>query len=415
MMAMKKVLAVVFLFLFVSPAFANFIPMQQEVTYPSASSGAEIANSLLSSVEPPDWTETGGTSEAYMPMYEKKVKEQLNFVTFSNYMTVGDMPITRAVLGTAKFNMRFWPEVANTLADNMVSGTFIDARNKANALTENGVISRAEAVAAHAQGILSNVIYPIALSILAVVFIVQIIATYFSSRTQVTHYAVHFFRLMFFIMAIYFFKIWVVMLLDIFNFAGYLISPWGGQADMQRSLVEAAQTGKAFNWLSLTSIVTAIMRWASYMAIKVLLISRDVMLAVTLVTGPICLAMGYLSLYTQNDFVKGFLSGWLQNFFKFQFWGVFSSIALIGLSIVDFLAKTGSAEPLVIFITGIAFVHAAFNIPKLADNMSSVVISSVLMATLSMAATRGAGMAASGAAGAASSGVKRLFKRLFRR
>jgi len=415
MMAMKKVLAVVFLFLFVSPAFANFIPMQQEVTYPSASSGAEIANSLLSSVEPPDWTKTGGTSEAYMPMYEKKVKKQLNFVTFSNYMTVGDMPITRAVLGTAKFNMRFWPEVANTLADNMVSGTFIDARNKANALTENGVISRAEAVAAHAQGILSNVIYPIALSILAVVFIVQIIATYFSSRTQVTHYAVHFFRLMFFIMAIYFFKIWVVMLLDIFNFAGYLISPWGGQADMQRSLVKAAQTGKAFDWLSLTSIVTAIMRWASYMAIKVLLISRDVMLAVTLVTGPICLAMGYLSLYTQNDFVKGFLSGWLQNFFKFQFWGVFSSIALIGLSIVDFLAKTGSAEPLVVFITGIAFVHAAFNIPKLADNMSSVVISSVLMATLSMAATRGAGMAASGAAGAASSGVKRLFKRLFRR
>jgi len=247
MMAMKKVLAVVFLFLFVSPAFANFIPMQQEVTYPSASSGAEIANSLLSSVEPPDWTKTGGTSEAYMPMYEKKVKKQLNFVTFSNYMTVGDMPITRAVLGTAKFNMRFWPEVANTLADNMVSGTFIDARNKANALTENGVISRAEAVAAHAQGILSNVIYPIALSILAVVFIVQIIATYFSSRTQVTHYAVHFFRLMFFIMAIYFFKIWVVMLLDIFNFAGYLISPWGGQADMQRSLVKAAQTGKAFD------------------------------------------------------------------------------------------------------------------------------------------------------------------------
>jgi len=389
MMAMKKVLAVVFLFLFVSPAFANFIPMQQEVTYPSASSGAEIANSLLSSVEPPDWTKTGGTSEAYMPMYEKKVKKQLNFVTFSNYMTVGDMPITRAVLGTAKFNMRFWPEVANTLADNMVSGTFIDARNKANALTENGVISRAEAVAAHAQGILSNVIYPIALSILAVVFIVQIIATYFSSRTQVTHYAVHFFRLMFFIMAIYFFKIWVVMLLDIFNFAGYLISPWGGQADMQRSLVEAAQTGKAFNWLSLTSIVTAIMRWASYMAIKVLLISRDVMLAVTLVTGPICLAMGYLSLYTQNDFVKGFLSGWLQNFFKFQFWGVFSSIALIGLSIVDFLAKTGSAEPLVIFITGIAFVHAAFNIPKLADNMSSVVISSVLMATLSIGRYKG--------------------------
>jgi len=116
MMAMKKVLAVVFLFLFVSPAFAEYIPMEQEVVYPSAGSAEEIVSSILSNVEAPDWTETGGTSEAYMPVYEKKVKEQLNLVTFSNYMTVGDMPITRAILGTAKFNMHFWPEVANTLS-----------------------------------------------------------------------------------------------------------------------------------------------------------------------------------------------------------------------------------------------------------------------------------------------------------
>lgn len=406
---MKKILAILILLL-ASPAFANFIPIQQEVAFPSASSGAEIANSLLSSVEPLDWTETGGSAEVYNPLLEKKIQEQLNLVTFSSYMNVGDMPITRAILGTAKFNMRFWPEVANTLAENMASGTFIDAQNKANALLD-GPIPRAEAVAAHAQGILKNIIYPIAIGILSLVFVVQIVATYFSSRTQVTHYATHFFRFMFFLLAIYFFRVWVVLLLDIFNFAGYLISPWGAQAEMQESMVEAAQMGGNFDWLNLTSIVTAIMRWAAYMAIKVLFISRDVMFAVSLVTGPICLAMGYLSLYTQNDFIKGFLSGWLQNFFKFQFWGVFASVALIGLSIVDFLSKSGSVEPLVVFITGIAFVHAAFNIPKLADNMSSVVISSVLMATLSMAATRGAGTATAGAAETARSSARRLLRR----
>lgn len=406
---MKKILVILIL-LIASPAFAEFIPIQQEVTFPSASSGAEIANSLLSNVETPDWTETGGSAEVYIPFVEKKIQEQLNLVTFSSYMNVGDMPITRAILGTAKFNMRFWPEVANTLAENMTSGTFIDAKNKANALLD-GPIPRAEAVAAHAQGILHDIIYPVAIGILSVVFVVQIIATLLSSRTQVTHFATHFFRFMFFLIAIYFFRVWVVLLLDIFNFAGYLISPWGAQADMQQSMVEAAQMGGAFKWLDLASIVTAIMRWAAYMAIKVLFISRDVMFAVTLVTGPLCLAMGYLSLYTQNDFVKGFLSGWLQNFFKFQFWGVFASVALIGLSIVDFLSKSGSVEPLVVFITGIAFVHAAFNIPKLADNMSSVVISSVLMATLSMAATRGAGTATAGAAETARSNARRLLRR----
>ena len=124
------------------------------------------------------------------------------------------------------------------------------------------------------------------------------------------------------------------------------------------------------------------------------------------------LAMGYLSLYVQNDFIKGFLSGWLQSFFKYQFWGVFASIAMIGLSIVSFLTNSGSiTDPLVIFITGIAFVHAAFNIPKLADNMSAVVISSVVMATISMAAQRGGGTAASATAGAAKSGIRKLFRR----
>ena len=153
------------------------------------------------------------------------------------------------------------------------------------------------------------------------------------------------------------------------------------------------------------------MRWASYAAIKVLLISRDVLLAVSLVTGPLCLAIGYLNLYTSNDVIKGFLAGWLQTFFKFQFWGIFSAIALVGLSIVDFISKAGAADPLVVFITAIAFVHVAFNIPKLADNMSGVVISSVLMATFSMASQRASGAAVSAGAGAAKSGAGRILRR----
>jgi len=412
MMAMKKVLAVVFLFLFVSPAFAEYIPMGQGVVYPSAGSAEEIVSSILSNVEAPDRTETGGTSEAYMPAYEKKVREQLNFVTFSSYRNVGDMPVTRAVLGTAKFNMRFWPEVANALADNVTSGTFIDAKNKANALLE-GAIPRAEGVAEHAQNILPKVIYPICLKLISLMFVIQVLATFLSSRTNLSHFASDIFRFMFFVIAILSFRVWVTLLLDVFNFAGYLISPWGGQEAMQKALVETASAGDGkIDWLDLLSVVNGIMRWTAYVSIKVLLISRDVLFATSLIVGPIYLAMGYLSLYVQNDFIKGFLSGWLQSFFKYQFWGVFASIAMIGLSIVSFLTNSGSiTDPLVIFITGIAFVHAAFNIPKLADNMSAVVISSVVMATISMAAKRGGGTAASATAGAIKSGIRKLLGR----
>lgn len=410
---MKKALAIIFILLMSSPAFAEgYIPMQQEVAYPSAHSAEDVVSSIISSVPySPEYDPGGvGTLLGQTGPPSSLIKERLNMVTYSSYNNVGDMPITRAILGTATFNLDFWPEVANLLAEKVEGSEFNAARNKANALRD-GAIPRAEKAAEHAQAILPRIIYPFSIGILAIVFVIQAIATYFSPRTQVSHFAVDLFRFMFFLIAILSFRVWVVLLLDIFNFAGYLISPWGGQSEMQKGLVNAAELGGAFSWASLSGIATGIMRWAAYMSIKVLFISRDVMLAVSLVTGPLCLAMGYLSLYTQNDFVKGFLSGWLQSFFKFQFWGVFASIALIGLAIVDFLSKSGSAEPLVVFITGIAFVHAAFNIPKLADNMSSVVISSVLMATLSMAATRGTGGATAGAAGVAKSGARRLIGR----
>ena len=84
---------------------------------------------------------------------------------------------------------------------------------------------------------------------------------------------------------------------------------------------------------------------------------------------------------------------------------------MIGLSIVSFLTNMNATDPLTLFITGIAFVHVAYNIPKISDNMSAVVISSVVMATVSIAATRGAGQGASAAGSAVGSGVRKILGR----
>jgi hypothetical protein len=62
-------------------------------------------------------------------------------------------------------------------------------------------------------------------------------------------------------------------------------------------------------------------------------------------------------------------------------------------------------------VMGIAFVHAAFNIPKLADNMSGVVVSSVLMATLAIGAQRAAGGGTSVAGKGIGAGLKKLLGR----
>ncbi len=413
--------AVVFLLFFSTIAGASepvvsndgsgYISILTEVTFPSASSGDEIVSSILANVEFPTWEETGGGSDAAGIVYENKIKEQLNFVTFSSYKNVGDMPVTRAILGTGKFNLHFWPEVANSLEKYVSGGEFISASNIANDLSKSA-IPRAEGVVEHAQDVIPGIVIPISISIMTLVFVIQTIATFLRQETKSHDFFVNIVRFMFFIVAIITFRAWASLIIDIFNFGGYLMAPWGGQEELQKAIVFAAnETGGILDWLKPMNVVVGIMRWVSYMAIKVLLISRDVMLAVSLVTGPLCFAIGYLSLYTSEDVTKGFLAGWMQSFFKYQFWGVFAAIAMVGLCIVDFMTKAGAGGNLVVFITAIAFVHVAFNIPKLADNMSGVVISSVLMATFSMAASRAGGSTLSAGAGAAKAGAGRILRR----
>jgi len=411
---MKKFIsfAVFFMLLFsASSAFADgFMSVLHPVTYPSASSGSEIVSQILSNAEGPTWENTGGGSDAAQQIASYKIKEQLNLVTFSSYRNVGDMPITRAVLGTAGFNLHFWPEVAEALKENVPSGDFISAYNKSKELEKN-VIPRAQVVVNHAQNILPGIIYPISVKIMTLMFAIQLISTFLSSQKGTSQFFVDIARFMFFFIMIVTFRVWVVIVLDVFNFCGYMISPWGGQEEMQKALVAAGRSGGLIDILKPSELIYGIMRWVAYASIRVLLVSRDVLLGVSLVIGPICVAMGYLSLYSQNDFIKGFLAGWMQAFFKLQFWGIFAGIAMIGLSIVSFLTNMNATDPLTLFITGIAFVHVAYNIPKISDNMSAVVISSVVMATVSMAATRGAGQGASAAGSAVGSGVRKILGR----
>jgi len=53
----------------------------------------------------------------------------------------------------------------------------------------------------------------------------------------------------------------------------------------------------------------------------------------------------------------------------------------------------------------------AYNIPKISENMSAVVISSVIMATVSMAATRGTGQGVSATGSAVKSGIRKVLGR----
>lgn len=410
---MKKLLLCMLLVFIAVPAFAEdgFVSILTPVTVPSAESGASVINSILASVSMPYYEFMGDPDAAQMmsQLAKKEITQKLNAVTMTSYRHVGDMPLTRAVLGSVNFNLDFWPQVVQALQEKVQGATFIRAIHDANAV-QRDVVPRARSVADHASKIIPNIVVPIAMMIMVLMFVIQIIATYLSPYATFSHFFVDIVKFMFFMILLMTYQTWIAIAIDIFNFASYLIAPWGGQVTMQKELAAAADAA-GINLLDPIKLMTGIMHWLAYMSIRVLLIARDVMLAVALVIGPLCVAIGFATLYIQNDVLKAFLSGWMQTFFKLQFWGVFSAIALIGLSMVNVLSNFGALGLLEVAVMGIAFVHAAFNIPKLADNMSGVVVSSVLMATLAIGAQRAAGGGTSVAGKGIGAGLKKLLGR----
>jgi len=411
---MKKLLLCALLILIALPAFAaedGFVSILTSITVPSAESGASVVDNVLASVSMPYYEFMGDPDAAQMmsQLAKKEITRKLNAVTMTSYRHVGDMPLTRAVLGTVNFNLDFWPQVVQALQEKVQGATFIRAIHDANAV-QRDVVPRARSVADHASKIIPNIVVPIAMMIMVLMFVIQIIATYLSPYATFSHFFVDIVKFMFFMILLMTYQTWIAIAIDIFNFASYLIAPWGGQVVMQKELAAAADAA-GINLLDPIKLMTGIMHWLAYMSIRVLLIARDVMLAVALVIGPLCVAIGFATLYVQNDVLKAFLSGWMQTFFKLQFWGVFSAIALIGLSMVNVLSNFGALGLLEVAIMGIAFVHAAFNIPKLADNMSGVVVSSVLMATLAIGAQRAVGGGASATGKGIGAGLKKLLGR----
>ena len=410
---MKKLLLCMLLVFIAVPAFAEdgFVSILTPVTVPSAESGASVINSILASVSMPYYEFMGDPDAAQMmsQLAKKEITQKLNAVTMTSYRHVGDMPLTRAVLGSVNFNLDFWPQVVQALQEKVQGATFIRAIHDANAV-QRDVVPRARSVADHASKIIPNIVVPIAMMIMVLMFVIQVIATYLSPYATFSHFFVDIVKFMFFMILLMTYQTWIAIAIDIFNFASYLIAPWGGQVTMQKELAAAADAA-GINLLDPIKLMTGIMHWLAYMSIRVLLIARDVMLAVALVIGPLCVAIGFATLYIQNDVLKAFLSGWMQTFFKLQFWGVFSAIALIGLSMVNVLSNFGALGLLEVAVMGIAFVHAAFNIPKLADNMSGVVVSSVLMATLAIGAQRAAGGGTSVAGKGIGAGLKKLLGR----
>lgn len=125
-----------------------------------------------------------------------------------------------------------------------------------------------------------------------------------------------------------------------------------------------------------------ICRALTYMAIKILLIARDMFLSITIIVGPTCIALGYFTRYRDPDYIHQFFTGWLENFIKILFWGPLAAIMLFCLGAVSVLTSMDMMSAIATVVTAFAFVFAASNLPNMAEKVSSVAVMGVLSAVV---------------------------------
>ena len=233
--------------------------------------------------------------------------------------------------------------------------------------------------------------------------------------------------------------VWVLMILsfktmmiELVDFSN-LISLNIASIESQRAL-NTLITTKAFTFAldstggTLSSLVISICGWLVTCSITIMIISRDIFMAINFLLGPTCFAFGYYKSFTgDQNALSEFMSGWFGNFVKLLLWGIVTAIMITAMGAFSVIMPASQSSVVYAAMMAICFFMAAKNIPEYSDKLSVIVISTLLMAvpgtmgkyathgtkTVAIGATKFAGKAVLGGAGALLGGIFRRRNRSY--
>ena len=186
-------------------------------------------------------------------------------------------------------------------------------------------------------------------------------------------------RLVCYILAIFIFPHAVSAAITMSNYISNAIVPIESQELLMSNIT--AKTGSLVPGdVKFDGLIVWVFRALTYMAIKILLIARDMFLCVSIIVGPICIALGYFTRFRDPDYVHQFYTGWLESFIKILFWGPLAAIMLFCLGSLSVLTSMDMLSTFSTAVTGLAFLYAAGNLPNMAEKMSAVAVMGMLTA-----------------------------------
>ena len=184
-------------------------------------------------------------------------------------------------------------------------------------------------------------------------------------------------KMMVFFIILLFYKPIVIFLISFSNLLAYsMIGPQDQErlmAFITQFMVFTPAGGDTFY-----HTVASFVRMFAQISLYIMFISRDILLAVTVLIGGLCISLGYFSIYDDDEIFRKYLSGWAQALVKYLLWGPLMVIAILAISVVVALSQTGNISDSAVLIVAISAVYLVKKLPKIADDMSGAVLMSAL-------------------------------------
>lgn len=357
--------------------------------------------------------------------------DQVTGIHNTYYQTTFDLPMTRFILGTLKINFDGMRQIVEgyTFSDEAYAH-YIEKGQLENIAIEFKPMSKEDWIKDRAPGAtkaiteqigkvqdkfssarfgLNHFMGPIPFYVLTAFFLAQLtmcvyLRIFSSPESQSVSMISHVLRYFVFLMALLLYRNLIIYGINLSNMITELLMPEEAQTMMMKSsLLSIVSNSVSSNTIG--DFFFYIFRSLAYLSVKILLIIRDVVLSMTTLLGPMCISIGYFSVPKESlDFLRKFLSGWIESFVKVLMWGPFAALAIMCMTMISIIGKMGSVGVLTMAIFGISILFVAKDIPKMTDSMSGVALMA-LVGALAPLAGKAMGMGVRGTAVVAGTGA----------
>lgn len=359
--------------------------------------------------------------------------DQVTGIHNTYYQTTFDLPMTRFILGTLNINFDGTRQIFEAHHSSYAGYQKYERKQIANAggrrrdayimpyedwqkkvapKETEAVVNKINEIGttfASARQGLNHFMGPIPFYVLTAFFLAQLtmcvyLRIFSSPESQSVSMISHVLRYFVFLMALLLYRNLIIYGINLSNMITELLMPEEAQTMMMKSSLLSIVSNSVSN-NTIGDFFFYIFRSLAYLSVKILLIIRDVVLSMTTLLGPMCISIGYFSVPKESlDFLRKFLSGWIESFVKVLMWGPFAALAIMCMTMISIIGKMGSVGVLTMAIFGISILFVAKDIPKMTDSMSGVALMA-LVGALAPLAGKAMGIGVRGTAVVAGTGA----------